>query len=87
MQKTESVNILSLLSLLAATLSPFFVGYNIYMCRIDVGGYTFYTFLLLRIKPYLAGNPVRSQGFMMSYANDVTTQETHINTGYREGVP
>ena len=53
-------------------------------CRIDVGGYTF---LLLWIKPYLVGNPVRSQGFMTSYANDITTQETHINTGYREGVP
>ena len=32
------------------------------------------------------GNPVRSQGSMTSYANDVTMQETHINTGYWERV-
>ena len=53
-------------------------------CRIDVGGIHF---LLLRITPYLAGNPVKSQGLMMSYANDVITRETHINTGYLKGVP
>ena len=41
--------------------------------------------LLLGINPYLAGIPNRSQGSMMLYANEVTTQGNHINTRCWEG--
>ena len=44
------------------------------MCRIGRG----YTFLLLRSKPQLAGNPIRSQGSMTSYVNDVIMWVIHI---------
>ena len=47
---------------------------SIYIYRIEKEGGAFLT-LLLRIDPYLAGIPNIARGSMMSYANDVITQE------------